>query len=290
MQGLWSKILELIREHPILWLPFVIADLTTFFLNWLQKSVTSWIYHWLLTQHNHSVLGGDYQTLNMDQFARLKAALLSTPLVWGNYYLHTCLYTTSFVITAAFVCCVQDQKKPSFAEVQSLLRQKYRRLLLFALKLFGIYFLGSIIFMSIPMFLFKSILIGDNFDATAFGSVLDILTSVCVAWILTPAGIRLIQAPLSESISSESIKQGRTFAILAAVASVLISYFVMRAEASFSTSSAFDPMFHHMVISPLLSLFVALPYMLLWIAFSLLAAEQKQKPEIQSNSEAGPLP
>jgi hypothetical protein len=279
MQEFWRKTVELFREHPILWLPFIIADLTAFFLSWLQKSATSNFVHWFLIRHYHSVLGGSLISPDLDPATMRKAAILCTPLVWGSYFVHICLYTAAFVITAAVISKVQAQHEPCLAEVISLLGLSLRRIFWFALKVLALWILGGILLILVPAGFIHFFFEGNFLGPAIFGSVGALLGSICVAWLLTPAGIRLIQAPLSESVSVDNIKRGRIFAILAVAASIIISYFVMKAEASISTSSDFDPTFHHLVISPLLSLFAALPYMPLWIVLSLLAVEGIQDTE-----------
>jgi hypothetical protein len=290
MQALWRKTIEFLRAHPILWVPLIIADLTAFIMNSLQKSATHGIVHWFLTRHYHSVLGGNLISPDLDPNAMRKAAILCTPLVWGSYFVHICLYTAAFVLTAAFVGKILCNQKPCLADAVSLLRLNLRQVTWFVLKVLALWMLGGISLILFPAaftrFFFENRFLGP----AAFGTVASLLGYICASWLLTPAGIRLIQAPLSEDLSVETIERCRIVAILASVASLVLSYLVMKAEASPYISSAFDPAFHNLIVSPLLSLLVAVPYLLLWISLRLLATEGIQVPEIQPVPEDSDLP
>lgn len=243
-----------------------------------------------MTKTTHSVLGGNFTSPDMSHNAMLKASLFTAPMTWGARYLHICLYTTAFIITVAFVSRIQDHKEPGFADAMSSLRLSLRSIFWFALKIFAFCILAAILMALVPASVISFFYETKSLGAAAFGSIIAFFISVCIAWLLTPAGIRLIQASHSQRISAESIKQGRIFAILAVLASIVLSYFSMKAEASLYASSDFNPAFIQLAIMPVFSLLVSLPYMLLWIALSLLAGVGIQEPEVQTSYEDNTLP
>ncbi len=208
----------------------------------------------------------------------------------GANYLHIYLYTAAFVVTAAFIGRILDCQYHSVADGISTLRVGLRRVLWFASKVLALGILAVILLALIPTgitrFFFQNRFLG----ALAFGSFFALLVSICVAWLLTPAGVRLIQVPHSRDVSTELIKQGRIFTVLAVLASILLSYFSTKAEVSLYASSYFNPAFIQLVIMPVISLLVALPYLSLWIALSLLAADGVQETEVKASSENGTLP
>jgi hypothetical protein len=73
-------------------------------------------------------------------------------------------------------------------------------------------------------------------------------------------------------------------------ASSILSYFGQKAEIAVYASHDFNPLFGHLIIRPAISLMVASPYLVLWIALSLLAVEEMQEPEIGANSDDTALP
>jgi hypothetical protein len=289
MQDLWQRTIKLFREHPILWAPLIIADLSAFFLTWLQKSSTKWIIHWLLIKHYHSALDGSVIIPNTDPLAMRKAAIIVSPLVWGGYFVHICLYTAAFVLTAAFVGKILCNQKPYSADAVSLLRSNLRQVTWFSLKVLALWMIGGISLVLVPAAFIRSFFEDRFLGPAAFGAVGALLGNICASWLLTPAGTRLIQAPFSEDLSAETIKRGRILAILTSAASVVISYFAMKAEASIYISSTFDPAFHHLIVSPLLSLLVAFPYLLLWILLSLLAFGNVKNAAVEADPDASAL-
>ena len=108
--------------------------------------------------------------------------------------------------------------------------------------------------------------------------------SAGIAWLLVPAGIRLIQSQHTGSLHSEAVRKGRLFALLVVLASNAFSYLALKWEGSLIAAHSVSPLFRKLAIHPAMVLLVAFPYMLLWIALSLLSSEEAEMVEIPSPS------
>src|ERR1700722_2601620 len=103
MISVWQRTVFLFWQYPILWLPILAADFAGYWLARLQQLVTHHIVFWVVQSGPHSVLGNVPAPITYQSSTVMRAALFTTPLVWGNYFLHITIYVIAFVVTAAFV-------------------------------------------------------------------------------------------------------------------------------------------------------------------------------------------
>ena len=110
------------------------------------------------------------------------------------------------------------------------------------------------------------------------------LLCVCIAWILTPASLRLIADQPSKSVPREKKTQGRIAAIIVAAVTIIISHYISGATPSINFAFEADVLLRRLVIWPAFTILSDLPLGLLWVTLSLLAHEDLQMPEIPSPS------
>jgi hypothetical protein len=284
MQALWRKTVQMLWQKPVLWLTLIVADLAAYFITWFQKSATQAIVHW--TQTSRSILGGDVPRPAFDNASILKGVLLTVPLALATQFLHVCIYVAAFVVTATLIGKIHAGEKPDWPWLPSLLRAHSSEIAQFSAKLFLLYFVGSVLFIALPMDLIRMVFNNNSFDAIAFGTVASLLISVAIAWLLTPVGIQLIQSPEAEELTAEGIKLGRISAILAVLVSGILSFSVMKANASLNAVPAMTPWFVRGLMGVTFSIAVAAPYLWLWVALSEIAREQTHAPAAGSETSS----
>lgn len=275
MLNLWRKTIELLRKYPILWVPYLCADVATSCLTWLRRLASKAIFHWVATKHLHSVLGGDVVTTNFDYDTMKKALRLSAPLEWVTQYVNACLYVAALILVAVLVAMVLRGEKPDLAAAAPTLRTYSRRILLFALifcaltlVLTALAILPSNYLLSVKLQqsrVFLALLIGE-----------ELLTTICSAWIMTPIAIALIRPRDAVAVSVERRSLGRRFAVLVGATVIGLS------QLSGLLMTRLGPISNlgQAVLRPLDSLVVNAPCILLFIALALIAAEDPL--EIQS--------
>ncbi len=280
MQKLWRKTLELLRKYPILWVPYVCADLLTSCIAGLRHLGTKAVFRWIITKHLHSVLGGDATTTNLDHAAIVKTELLSAPLQWLTTYVNACIYVVALVLTTALVAIILRGEKPDLAAALPALRTYPRRILLFALILLALTMVLTA-FIGLPLsyvlnvkYLKSQILI----SVAIVG--IELLGMLCSAWIMAPIAVALIRPKDTIAVSAEPKRLARDFAILSGAATIalsqLLSLLIVKLVAASHLVAHVLP-----VIWSLNSLIVNSPFILLFIALALIAAEDSL--EIQSD-------
>lgn len=285
MLKLWRKTIEFFRTYPILWVPYLCADLATSCLTWLRQVSTHAIFHWVTTKHLHSVLGGDAVTTNFDHAAMVKASLLAIPVEWGMRYANACFYTMGFILTAVLVVMILRGEKPDLAIALPTLRTTPRRIFRFTLIFCALILVLTALMIAFP----SSYLLNAKYHAsqllysmTITGG--ELLSTSCSAWIMAPLAIALIRPIDATAVSAERKKLGRIFAAAAGTAAVvldqlsnqLIIQLIRLMRVSHPKLDIFQP---------LVSLIVNFPFILLFIALALIAAEDPL--EIRSDGVPG---
>jgi hypothetical protein len=267
--NLWRKIIELFRKYPILWVPYICADLAASGLTSLRHLAGNAIFHWVATRHLHSVLGGDLVTTNPDSAVFKKAMLLAAPLGWATDYVNACLYIAALVLTAALVVTILRSEKPSAAAALPTLRTYLKRILIYAL-----------IFCALTLALTDLILLPTSYllsgrlersqillNGTMLGE--QLLSLICTAWIMAPLAIALVRPADAAAVSAERKKLGRIAAMLAGAVTIVLeelSALLIIRHVRFSH-------FGLAVFNPVNSLVVNSPLILLFIALAVIAAE-----------------
>jgi len=268
MLKLWRKTIEFIRKHPILWVPYLCADVAASCITWLRQLAAKVIFHWVAVAHMRSVLGGEITTTNLDHAAR-KAMLLSAPLSWVTSYVNACLYVAALILTAALIAMILRGEKPELAAALPTLRTDSKTLLIYALIFCAVSLvLGALIVLPIGYLLSVRIRADQwLFSVAVLGE--QLLSLICSAWIMAPLAISLIRPANAAAVSAERKKLGREFAMLAGATTIILEQLsalliIRHLRFSHVGLALFDP---------LNSLVVNSPFILLFIALALIAAE-----------------
>jgi hypothetical protein len=262
MRDLWRKTTALFWENPILWLPVLCTDLLAFCFTRLQKLLTRHLIDSLL--FSHSALTGQAIQPSGRSALIMKAALLNGPLVWGTYFLNTCLYTAAFVVTATLVGTLAQHVRPDLRLVLISTGSRMRRILVFSVKLLALYALAF-------AFLVPATTVAQKWKFPYLAPGFVILTSILISYCMAPAGISLLRDRQSRTVTAEYVKWGRAFSILMVLGSIALGYFVPMVEQSLFASPLLVRGIPRVIIEALSSSVAAFPYVLLFISLSLIA-------------------
>src|SRR4051812_24582450 len=130
MLRLCRGVAQLLRKHPILWLPYIAADLLAICLWRLRGVAERGIFHWFTT--GRSALGGDIALPRHDSMA--KASLAYAPIAITTITAVVWLFVAALFATGAMVDSIEREQRPDARELLSGLAAHWRRILLFALR------------------------------------------------------------------------------------------------------------------------------------------------------------
>ena len=263
----------LAAPHPLA--PVVVVDLAGFCLNLLQKKITSSIITSIVS--SHSVLGTTPEPLNVTGRITLEVVLLTKPIVWCTHLLKLCLYASAMVTIFILISMFSAKQQPSLDSIISSLRQSFSRLFVFSLKtLISIGIAAIVAFLSVFLFLQTH---GTRLMSTRnFGYVLASLLFPAIAYVMAPAAINLLRPHGSEILPAEIVRNARLSAVLTVLASIALYFLTLQIEPSFisgSTPYGGTPLFEAIA-----STISAVPYIVLFIALSLLAKADEPSAEL----------
>ena len=118
MRTIWRTTAYLFWQHPILWLPVILADLIAFCLRLLQGWMTHAVINSLLVEH--SVLSSNPEPLQTLPVAWAAAFGASRLLV---EFLNLCLYATAMVAISILIPALIAQTKKPWQQVPVAVKQ-----------------------------------------------------------------------------------------------------------------------------------------------------------------------
>lgn len=281
MQKLCGRVAELLRMHPILWLPYIAADLLAICLWRLRGLAEKGIFHLFTTGHSHSVLGGDIAFHRYDSAALARASIAYAPIGIATIIAVVCLFVAALVATAYIVDSIEREQRPDAREILSKLAAHWRRILLFALRFLitvGVFFAGTTLLSYYLLSLAHRQELLTSFWLLA-GVIL--IGVGCTAWLVMPAAMRLIRGEAAVLVSTQTRIRGTILAILAVEAGAAIGFFVPKLEASMLLNSRWKIT----ALSAFNSVIANAPDALLFIALALLAAELSREDDSNKASK-----
>ncbi len=267
MQVLCIKMAELLRKHPILWLPYFAADLLAICLWRLRGVAERGIFRWFTTRR--SVLGGDIALPRHDSATLAKASIAYAPIGIITIVAVVWLFAAALVATADIVDAIRgEQRGLDKTEILAHVAAHWRRILLFSLRFLitiGVFVAGTTGLSYYLLFLtHRQDLLTSFWFLTA-----QILVGVgCTAWLVMPATIRLLEGA-AVLVPPQTKRQGTILAMLAAATGSAIGYFLPKLESSMLLSSRWETT----AFSFFGSVIANAPDALLFIALALLATE-----------------
>ena len=266
-----------------MWAPFVCAELVNLGRKQLNSATVKAIFGWLA--RGHSVLGGSYISPDLNTIHR-KAFLLASPIGFATEFLTACGYVIAFVLIAKLVKTIREEKAPEMSRTLAEIGKLWRDILLFSLKycvVFGVLVwaaiaaLGSLLH-QLPRF-------RDSLSQV-FIPILDPFVVGCVAWLLIPAAIRLIQDRPTSEISAEERRLGTIFVFLATAVSLGLGQVFQRIESGFTITSKAE----WTALSALNNVLINLPEALAFVALALLALKVAENTTAQTDHDDSALP
>ena len=277
MRERWRKTVEMFWEHPVLWLPYIVAEscsaVVTFVGTWIRHQIVN---SFLVT---HSVLGGE--STHLDPGRVHNALIFSAPVEVAQHLLDTILAAVALVWTARCVESILAGESTALASALRRLKADQGRILWFALKFAACVLAGVLLLYAIGTPL--TIILNQKFGASItvsswlFGGT--IVTAA--AWIATPWAITLLRDADSPPIKRDEIRVARTLAVLVAASTVVLGFAYNSIRHRIQVGSPIEGK----MVGAIAGLIVNSPQILLFIAFALLSSRQASPAEIIDAAE-----
>jgi hypothetical protein len=280
MQKLCLRTGELLSRHPILWLPYLGADLLAICLWRLRGLAQKSIVHWFAT--GHSALGGSIALPPHDYAALNRAFLAYLPIGIATILSIVWLFVAALLATATMVHSIELDQRPDAGKILTEVSAHWLRILLFALRFLitlVVFAGGTTALSSYVLFLLHR---GDLFH-TSFGLIAGlVLVGIgCTAWLVIPSALRLLKRDAAALVPAYIRNQGTILAILATEAGVAVGFVVPKLEASVLLDSQWEIT----ALSVVNSVVANAPDALLFVALALLAAEVSRERNNEKNSK-----
>jgi hypothetical protein len=282
MTNLFRRASYLFWQYPMLWVPVFAADIVDTLLKEVRPLVTHALIQSVL--QSHSVLSSVPDPLQASQLSTWKVALLAAPIEWGAYFVGIVLYASAMTMTATLVL----MNPPTMAGLYKQNPDRsFKDTLFFSLKVFAIIVLIGFSWTTIVG------LISTRFPRSRliwggdFGILFGIVFTVVVAYFITPAAIRLLRKPRTDPANAELIRPARAFAVLTVIASGLLYRLTLGTESTFLARST--PRTGILSFDAVASLVGAFPYILLFIALTLVACPIETEQDFVSSRSIDPI-
>lgn len=270
MRQLWSKTAKLFLNYPILWLPYVCAQLLNASLNWLRRAA---VFHWLAMTTRRSVPGGISVPI-YGSTASAKFAWVSGVTSWSLRYLTLCIEVVALVVTAALVTMIVRGEQPRLKAALAELRNYPKRILGYSLKLYLLVAIFAI-FVSLPALRLLHWVTYSTATTGWWSQVANFalmrgqafVSLVLFAWIITPVTIRLLRLPGAEPPSADEKKLGRYFVILTGIGALVLGPVFLTPLVKLVPLRAFP----EQVYASLASIVLSFPFLLGDIGVALIA-------------------
>jgi len=288
MKDLWRKATELFWKYPILWLPLICAELSAFCLDRLDGFITKKIFDWFLG--GRSLFSNDPLGPPLDGIAVWKATAASLPSRWAIYYLNLLLFSVAFVLTVRFVEMLLEHQRPDVPASLIALRSDMRRILLFPLAIMALLAIISGLMYLPVTYLWPYLMRQSRLAGTAFPFAEALLVSACIAWVMTPWGIKLIQRSHKPRYSEELVRSGRILTVLGVLVINALWYLILRGENAMILASTPVRRPLYLLIHAIGSTLAVFPCVLLFVSLSLLVLETDGKAGEETDSHSFALP
>jgi hypothetical protein len=275
MKEVLRKSLELFRKHPVLWVPYLAAELLAIW-QWHQRGeLEKAIFRWFST--SHSALGGEIVAGISNRANLARASMAYAPIGFMTMYSVICLFTVAMVTTAEMVNAVRRGERATLGASFKGVAARWPGILKFSFK----FLLAFLVLMGTSICLLllwaKTTQAGEIPTALWVTSLEGTLLSGCLAWLLTPAAIQLLRVPNQEPTSIEVTWRGATLAVLATAATSVLAILAQQVQ----KGMLIDTVAEREMVSLLIKVAVNLPDALLFISLALLAREGMSMAQIR---------
>jgi Na+-translocating ferredoxin:NAD+ oxidoreductase RnfA subunit len=269
MKEILRKTFELLRTELILWVPCTCAAMLTLVLGRLQKMWIHGIFGWISTEHYHSALGGDVVTYDARDAWHLALAY-SSPLSFVKDAVEVVAFVLALAVTAKMVGMIVEEQRPDLRAALRGIATQWRAILLFSIK----YMAGLGAMLALLALLTASATNSLRYVAVlaskGFLYPFSMAAVGCVAWVLMPAAMRLLQTPMVLPLSSEHRKLGTVLMVVTSAVALAAGDILNWAEAGVT----FDNRIEVFAASVANTLVENVPEVFLFIALALLARQR----------------
>ena len=283
MLELWRKTFALLRRRPILWAPYLFAELLITFLWRLRGMAAIEIFGWSTTRRSVSVFGGVTQTQSLDYNDRGRAAMAYIPLGFSTQLACVCVFIFALVMTSKLVGLILAERKPDLMAALKTTALRWRQILWFSLRsLLVCLVLVAVFVIPTVYFVTENAVRPELLESPILVSVEMLVLAACAAWLLIPTTIRLLQTSKSEIVNGETSRQGMIFAIVAVASTLVLGFIAPKLEAGVLLASQA----RLTTVSVVTELLVNSPLAPLFIALSVLSFENSDEAQSQQNGPA----
>lgn len=249
---------------------------------WMERLASRQVVIWLAFDHS-TLNGALVRNSSSETSLLLKAVLIGGPLLWGTYFLNIFLYTLALVVASVLLEMVFAGSRPDLLLALRSTKLRLKRVGVFSLKVF-LFLVGGTAIFCYTLGRFAAGLA--RLQAVVFGAIA--IGYAVVAYFMAPAALLLLRDSRSELMRRESGVWARKFAIAGAIAISAIAYLVTLANESIRTLPIFAHEAPSLVLNLTTSLAGAFPYILLFIALSLIGRSDAVEAEmVVVGSESG---
>lgn len=265
MGELWQQTSETLWQHPLLWLPVLVADLLGFLVNLARTALLQ-----AALRHDlqyRSVLGGVAMRGPASATAMAHATLIVLVISWTANLLQLCFYAAALVVTAALAAAIMARVRKLSPVVSSALQRSAGGVLALAFQAWVMYLLAFLLFSWL-----SRALLADGHKALLAGGWLElgcnVLLFAVLAFLLAPAALQILTRSAPAPVPT---RQAQWLAFALGVVALMLAHFItanMHAVHIAQPVVAFG-------LEITGSWIAALPYAVMFVGFGLLAERSK---------------
>jgi branched-subunit amino acid transport protein len=273
MGELWRKASELFWGKPLLWLPVLVADLLGSGLDQGQKAIVRSIVMGKMVYH--SALGGTVEHVPLTAAAVQQATQVAIPLQWTSNFLRILLYVVALVLTAFMVRDLL-KRNPEPWKPGAALRGRVGGIFGVALLVLAVTVVFTVLFSWGNRWLLthghKAVAVSPWYHVAC-----AVLLVGALAWVAAPTAVRTVSlGPISKVGAQRAVAMG----FLLGVATVALAFFVEQS----APALIHQPDARRIPLEMVASLVTAVPYILLFLGFGVLAVQEDSTRMAESES------
>jgi len=198
-----------------------------------------------------------------------RAMMVTYPSAFLKYLLEVSLFVVALAATKNLVCMILNEQRPDMTGALQRVLPRSREVVLLSLK----YIAALAVFGGVLIVIGSSPLTSDRIHelalSKAFLYVSALVGEVCIAWLLLPAAIRLLQPPGTPIVTNAGRRLGTAIAVDSSAHALMLEYLGGRAEHGIT----FEQPWEGEAIAVMNMIIFNTPQVLLFIALALLAMQ-----------------